>query len=101
MGANTYEIEVWFEGKEDPVCVVGDQRDVAMFEREEKIGMIQAMDLMPTIFARSIAWFALRRTGHTEPGTKRKDWEDRVIDVQFGDEDEPDPTNQEASGETA
>jgi len=101
MGATTYELEIWLDGKEKPLLLTADQRDVAMFEREEKVGFVKALDDMPTLFIRSLAWFAMKRTGNTEPGTKRKDWEEKVVDVQFVGDDEPDPTQSGASAETS
>jgi hypothetical protein len=101
MGATKYELEVWLDGQEDPIEVVADQRDVAMFEREEKIGFVKALDDMPTLFVRALAWFAMKRTGKIEPGTKRKDWEERLLDAQFAGEDEPDPTQPGVSDETS
>jgi hypothetical protein len=101
MAVSRFEMIVHYEDGRDPVSVVADQRDIAMFEREEKVGFTQAMDQMQMVFFRALGWFSMRRTGKIPAGVKRADWEREVIEVELADDEEVDPTNQEASGATS
>ena len=77
MGAMTMDLEVWLEGADEPVLVVADQRDMAAFELQYKVGTNVAMDSMTMRFFRYVAWAALRRTNQTEERFDR--WDKAVI----------------------
>lgn len=82
--------------------VTADQRDMAAFERVEKIGTTQAMENMPMVYFRALGYFAQRRTGAIATSVSREDWESRVIEVEPApDGPEPvDPTSREAPAAT-
>jgi hypothetical protein len=86
------DLEVWVDNQEDPIAVRADQRDMAAFEREYKVGTSQAMESMTMTFFRYVGWAAMRRLGKTED---RFDyWEKNVISVEPPDDEAeaPDPT---------
>ena len=94
MGAMTIDLEIWVEGKDEPLLVRADQRDMAAFEREYKTGTSQAMETMPMSFFRYIGFCACRRTGKTDDQFDH--WDKSVISVEPPDEKEieaPDPTS--------
>jgi hypothetical protein len=103
VAATIFDLLVWEEGKDEPIDVRADQRDMAAFEVEFKMGMARAMEEMQVNFFRFIAWHALRRTGRLEKGTKRLDWDAKVIEVEPKPDAEEtvDPGSPAASEETS
>jgi hypothetical protein len=82
------------------VEVTADQRDIAAFERAEKVGFTRALDDMPMVFFRALGYFALRRTGKLDLKVTRTDWDEGIVEVELADEEPVDPTNQEAPAGT-
>lgn len=90
----TLDLEVWVDNQDEPLLVRADQRDMAAFEREYKVGTSQAMESMTMTFFRYVGWAACRRLGKTED---RFDyWEKSVISVEPPDDEGvelPNPTS--------
>lgn len=102
MAATRINLLIWEDGKDEAVKVTADQRDLAAFEVEFKMGANTGMTDMPVRFSRFVAWHALRRTGKLAPGTKQVDWDKNVVEVeQEGDEEGVDPGSTAASDETS
>lgn len=102
MAATKFDMVIWEEDSDVAIEVVADQRDMAAFELEFKIGMTRAMEEMQIVFFRFIAWHALRRTGRLEKGQKRSDWEAKVVEVEPKEEEQTvDPGKTAASEETS
>jgi hypothetical protein len=96
MAAITQDLEIWIEDQDEPILVRADQRDMAAFELEYKIGTSRAIDEMPMIFFRFLAWHAARRTGKIPTDTKRDEWLEKVIGAEPADDEvlvPADPTN--------
>lgn len=87
MAATIFDLLIWEEEATEPVKVRADQRDMAAFEVEFKIGMTRAMDEAQVNFFRFLAWHALRRTGKTN--LKRLDWDKNVVEVEPAADEEP------------
>jgi hypothetical protein len=86
MAAMTFDLEIWRDGAEEPETVRADQRDMAAFEVEYKMGSRRALDDRPMSFYRWIGWHASRRVGLT---TDRFDvWEKPVISVEPTDDED-------------
>lgn len=100
MAATTQDLEIWVDGEEEPIRVRADQRDMAAFELEYKVGTSTAIDDMQMVFFRFLGWHAARRTGKIPPDTKREEWLNTVIGVEPPDDDKgialADPTKPEA-----
>ncbi len=91
MGAPTVmDLEVWYDGAEEPELVRSDQRDMAAFERKFTMGTAVAIEKATVIFQRYIAWAALRRLGRTSKGYE--EWDVDVVSVEEPDEDAPQET---------
>lgn len=81
----------------EPMPVEIDQRECAMFERDEKLGTFEAFASRPMLFLRAVAYYGLRRRKllPLEGGKpiSREAWEDRVVEVEAADdpEDDADP----------
>lgn len=94
--AVTQDLEIWVEGEDEPIKVRADQRDMAAFEVEYKMGTSNAIENMQMVFFRFLGWHAARRTGKIPRDTKRDEWLDTVIGVEPADEEglvPADPTN--------
>jgi len=89
--ALTLDLEIFLEGEKEPVLVTADQRDMAAFERDHGVGTQEAFQKMTMIFLRSLAWYALVRTGELTKATVRDKWLEKVISVEAGDEEDEDP----------
>lgn len=99
-GATTFDLEIWFEGQPEPLLVRADQRDMAAFEVEHKVGFAKALDDMPMVLFRFLGWHAARRLGKVTPGTAKDAWLETVISVEpEGDEESVDPGQPAASAE--
>jgi hypothetical protein len=88
MAATTQDLEIWVEGEDEPIKVRADQRDMAAFELEYKIGTSTAIESMQIVFFRYLGWHAARRTGQISKDTRRDEWLDTVIGVEPPDDDE-------------
>lgn len=88
MAATVQDLEVWIEGEDEPIKVRADQRDMAAFELEYKVGTSTAIENMSMVFFRYLGWHAARRTGKIPADTKRDEWLDTVIGVEPPDDDE-------------
>jgi len=89
MGATmVFDLEVWFEDPESKTLARADQRDIAAFETEYRVGFEDARKTMPITFFRYLGWSALRRRGMA-PASKadRDKWLDNVISVEPLDAD--------------
>lgn len=96
IAATTQDLEIWVEGQDEPILVRADQRDMAAFELEYKVGTSTAIDQMQMVFFRYLGWHAARRTGKIPREAKRDEWLDTVIGVEpVGDEEDEggNPTN--------
>lgn len=94
--AMAFDLQIDFDDQDVPVLVRADQRDMAGFERQHKIGTTQAVEQMPMIFFRDIGWRAMRRTGKTTE--KFEVWDEKVSSVEpVGDEPDPNPTSPDQS----
>jgi len=93
MAAITTDLEIWIDDQDEPILVRADQRDMAAFEVEYRIGTTKAIDEMSMTFFRYLGWHAARRTGKIQrksDGTlpDRDEWLDTVIGVEPVDEEE-------------
>lgn len=97
MAALTTQLKIWIEDQDEPLLVRADQRDMAAFELEYKMGTSKAIDEMSMTFFRFLGWHAARRTGKIPKDAKQDEWLDTVIEVESADGDEAlvgaDPTN--------
>lgn len=98
MAITRQTYRVWYED-ETYVDVVGDQRDMAAFERAAGIGVKAAQDKMTITMFRHIAYQALLRTGKLPPVAKgvmkAEAWDATVIEVEpLNDEEAVDPTSE-------
>lgn len=98
MAAVTTGLEIWIEDQDEPIRVRADQRDMAAFEVEYKMGTSAGIEQMQMRFFRFLGWHAARRKGLIPKETKRDEWLDTVIGVEpVDDEDEvlvpADPTS--------
>ena len=86
-GVSRLGLTVEFE--DGTVCqVMADQRDIVIFEREMKVGYVNAIESMPITMFRRLAFDALRRTGLLPATVKnRAQFEDTCIGVEPEDED--------------
>lgn len=89
MAATTFDLEVWVENQEEPLSVRADQRDMAAFELEHKIGVSRALDEMQMVFFRYIGWHAMRRLGKIDAGIGKDKWLENVISIEVADDEEP------------
>jgi hypothetical protein len=91
MAATTFDLEIYFED-ESKTLVRADQRDMAAFEVEYKIGTSQAIEKMTMVFFRFLGWHAARRLGLVMLGEPREVWLGKVVSVEpLDDEVEADP----------
>lgn len=88
MAATTFDLEVWVENQEKPIVVRADQRDMAAFELEYRVGTSRAIDEMQMVFFRYIGWHALRRVGTIDNTLGRDAWLENVISVEVVDDEE-------------
>jgi hypothetical protein len=94
MAAMTLDLEIWVENQDEPLLVRADQRDMAAFEREYKLGTSQAMESMTMTFFRYVGWAACKRLGKADKPFDQ--WDKLIISVEPPDEEDvaaPDPTN--------
>jgi hypothetical protein len=88
---------VWYEDGTSQE-VVGDQRDIVMFERATGVGWNKARDTMTVIALRQVAYYALRRTGKLkDPGMSIGAWDKTVIEAEPLEDEPVDPTDAETS----
>ena len=95
----TQDLDIWFEDKDEPLQVRADQRDMAAFELEYKIGTSKAIDEMPMTFFRYLGWHAARRLGKIPTDAKREAWLEAVVAIEPPDDEvltPADPTKPEA-----
>lgn len=94
MAATTFDLEVWIENQEKPIVVRADQRDMAAFELEYRVGTSRAIDEMQMVFFRYIGWHATRRLGKIDAAIGKDKWLEDVISVEVVDDEQPvGPTN--------
>lgn len=95
MAATVMDLEIWVEGQAEPIQVRADQRDMAAFELEYKMGTSNALENAQMVFFRYIGWHAARRTGKILQDVGRDAWLDKVIGVEPVDDEEQEagPTN--------
>jgi hypothetical protein len=93
MAATVFDLEIWFDGQEEPTTLRADQRDLAAFELEYRMGIQRAIEEMPMTFYRYIGWHAARRLGKVDPGLSRDDWLKDVVSIEEPDEDEDEESN--------
>jgi len=86
--ATTIDLEIWIDNQDEALEVRADQRDMAAFEVEYKMGTSRAMEDMQMVFFRYLGWHAARRTGKIPKDTKRDEWLDTVIGVEPAEEDD-------------
>lgn len=98
MAATRLDLTVYYEDGTE-VAVTADQRDIVVFERTEKVGFVNALEVMPITLFRFLGYQALVRTGGIPAGTAREAWEATVVAVDPADDDEgiADPGQPEAS----
>ena len=89
MAATVFDLEIWVENQEKPLEVRADQRDMAAFELEHRIGVSRALDDMQMVFFRYIGWHAMRRTGKIDAAIGKDKWLENVISVEVADDEEP------------
>jgi len=88
MAATVMDLEIWVDGADEPIQVRADQRDMAAFEVEYKVGTSTGIEEMQMTFFRFLGWHAARRTGKIPTNIKRDDWLETVIGVEPADEEE-------------
>jgi hypothetical protein len=94
LAATIFDLEIWIDNQEEPTVVRADQRDMAAFELEYKIGTSRALDEMQMVFFRYLGWHAMRRTGKIDVSIGRDKWLENVYSVEPLDDEEPlDPTS--------
>jgi hypothetical protein len=86
--ATTIDLEIWVDGQDEPIAVRADQRDMAAFEVEYKMGTSRAMEDMQMVFFRFLGWHAARRIGKIPKDVKRDEWLDTVIEVTPAEDDD-------------
>ena len=95
MAGMIFDLEIYYEDRDDVDQVRADQRDIAVAERKYGRGTNRMLDEMTVQFLRFIGWQALRRLGRSE--MKFEDWDKIVTSCAEPDDDgevaEADPTN--------
>jgi len=99
MAGMIFDLDVYYEGRDDADQVRADQRDMAAFELEYRMGTTTALEQRTVTFLRYIGWHAMRRTGRTEERFDR--WEKNVTSVaEPDDDDDQDGEQQETADPT-
>ena len=99
MAATIFDLEVWFEDQDEPMLIRADQRDMAAFELEYRVGTQRAVDEMTMVYFRFLGWHAARRLGKLAPGLSRDDWLKTVVSVEPLGDEEPDQGNPTSEGQ--
>lgn len=97
MAITRQTYRVWYDD-DSFVDVIGDQRDIAAFERAAGVGIKKAQETMTIVALRHIAYRALLRCGLlpavAKGVMKPEEWDKLVIEVEpLQDEEAVDPTN--------
>ena len=87
MAGMIFDLEIYYQDRDDVDQVRADQRDMAAFELEYRMGTTTALEQRTVTFLRYIGWHAMRRTGRTDERFDR--WEKPVTSVSEPDDDKP------------
>jgi hypothetical protein len=76
--------------------VTADQRDMVIFERDHKIGALDAVRTASVTFFRHLSYSALRRQGLIAGDESREAWENRCLSARWDMSEAVDPGQPEA-----